>query len=142
MSDHENTAEGNKKANRSQIDFYARGSLSSLDWMAVGMVALTALGMLVAPAVVTPYYRSMYEDFVTELDQLPSITVFVMQIWFPLVSAMFPLALLVVALSGRRHLYLRRFLIIAAFFLGVALASLYSIGLYAPVYAIAGAVSA
>ncbi len=123
-------------------DVYSRGELASFDWIAVGLVGLMAAGMLVAPAVVTPYYRSMYEEFVTKLDQLPSVTIFVMSTWFPMVSALFPLGLLVVALSGKRHLYLRRFLIVGAFFIGLAFAGLYSLGLYAPIFAIANAVTA
>jgi hypothetical protein len=122
-----------------QPDRESRQALTSLDWIAVGIIALVATGLMATPWVSTPAFMAMFQDFGSTL---PGITKLVAQTWFPLLGILGAGALVVTGVTGRRHLWLRRFLFVAAFFLAVGFMAFYILGMYAPIFELASAVSA
>jgi hypothetical protein len=113
--------------------------LAVLDWIGLVVVAPSVVFLLAAPLVVTPAFAAMFADFGSS-SSLPAITRLAMSWWLPPVLAGVPLALVLAALTGRRPLGARRLLGVVAFLSGAAGAALYLVGMYAPVYAIAGAI--
>jgi hypothetical protein len=113
--------------------------LTILDWIGLVVVVPAVVFLLAAPLVVTPGFAEMFASFGSD-SSLPAITRLVMSWWLPPVLAVVPVALVLAAITGRRSLGTRRLLGVVAFLCGAAGAALYLVGMYAPVYAIAGAV--
>lgn len=113
--------------------------LTVLDWNGLVFVVPPVVLLLIASPVVTPAFAEMFASFGPE-SGLPAITRLVMSWWLPPLLAAVPLALVIAAATGRRPIGTRRLLGVAAFLCGAAGAALYLVGMYAPIYAIAGSV--
>lgn len=113
--------------------------LTVLDWIGLVSVAPAVAFLLAAPLVVTPAFAELFANFGSD-SNVPAITRLVMAWWLPPALALVPAALVIAAISGQRALARRRLLGVAAFLCGAAGVALYLVGMYAPIFAIAGAV--
>ena len=110
-----------------------------MDWVGVVGAGFGVLGLLVFPLVASTF-SAMYADF--GAPSLPVLTTIVTRPWLPLVLALVPSGLLVFGLRPRVSLGHRRLRVVAAFLLSWIFVGVSGVGLYLPVFAIAGAISA
>jgi hypothetical protein len=113
--------------------------LTILDWIGLAMIVPFVVALLAAPLVVTPAFASMFAEFGSE-GALPAITQLVMSWWVPTALALVPIGLTIAAITGHRSLGVRRLLGVTAFLAGLGGCVFYLVGLYAPIFEIAGAV--
>ncbi len=120
------------------VDRQPAGELTALDWIAVVLSGLLALSLVTLPLAVAPAFAAMFRDFG---GPLPAVTRLVLQPWLAPALSLAPVGLLAAALS-RPHASLRerRVLIVAAFVLGLGAGAFCLCSLYAPIFALAGAI--
>lgn len=116
----------------------AGSSFTVLDWIGA-LFAGVAIALLVSLSLYAPRFRAMYADFGDVA--LPTLTAIVTQPCVP------PLLALVAALPlanafRRTPLRSRRFWVAAAFVLACGFLAVCAIGLYMPIFAIAGTIRA
>lgn len=109
-------------------------SLTGLDIVALAVSAISLLLIVACTFMVLPHFASMFADFGGEL---PAVTRLVLTPWFP--PAMGLIAPAIAAEAIARH-QARTERLIVAIVLAVALPTLGLIGLYLPIFTIAGSI--
>ncbi len=117
----------------------ASSELTALDWIAVVLAGLLALSLVAFPLAVTPAFAAMFRDFG---GPLPWLTRLVLRPWLAPALALAPAGLLALGLGPRAAASIgqRRALVVAAFVLGLGAVALCLLALYAPIFALAGAI--
>ena len=108
-----------------------------LDRLAVVMAGFNLLGLLLFP-IAGRSFAGMFEDLGSRAN-LPLLTRLATSTWFPLALALPVAASLVIGLQARRPLPRRRAWVVGAFVLGGLAFGLCVVGMYLPIFAIAGA---
>lgn len=115
------------------------GALTALDWIAIVVTGLLALGLLSFP-VVGAQYRAMYADFGSQ--PLPLLTRLAVSLWFPPLLGALVAAAVAIAVARGVSLGTRRGLVVGAFILGaICLASCW-VAVYLPIFQLAGQIRA
>lgn len=110
-----------------------------MDWVGVVGAGLAVLGLLAFPMVAASF-SAMYADFGG--SSLPALTNFVTLPFTPLLLASVPLGLLIFGLRPGVSLGHRRVQVVAAFVLSWIFVAVSVVGLYLPIFEIAGAITA
>jgi hypothetical protein len=113
---------------------------TSLDWIGVVVAAFSALVLAMFP-LAGEAFAVMLKDF-GSADDLPVLTRLATSTWFPMALAFPVIAALLTGVRGRGPIARRRAWIVAAFVLGCAGFAVCLVGVYLPVFALAGAVGA
>lgn len=112
---------------------------TALEWVGTTIASLGAVALLAFPLAAMSFAR-MFEDLGSR-ERMPGLTKLATSIWFPLVLAGAVIVMLAVGLRSRVERR-RHALLIGALVLGVASLTLCVVGLYLPIFAIAGKISA
>jgi hypothetical protein len=116
-----------------------REPFTALDWIAVALTLMVAMGIVVLVVGIAPAFAGMYADF-GAADALPALTRFVLS---PAAAA---LGLVPSALAGAglraRPIAVRRGFVVVGFLVGLAMLGLCLVGLYMPIFAVTDAVRA
>lgn len=115
-------------------------SLTVLDWIGVAVAASSGVGLATFP-VVGQRFATMFDDLGPRAA-LPLLTRLVLTTWFPLGLALFVVVAIAIGLRGARALAARRAWIVGAFLVGAAGFATCFVGVYMPVFALAGAIKA
>jgi len=115
-------------------------SFTILDWIGALVTGGSVFGLVGFPLVGSTYV-GMYEDFGASAS-LPLLTRLVISGWFPPLLAATAAAPLALGLRPSRPLAQRRLWVVGAFLLGWGALGLCVVGLYLPIFALAGAVGA
>jgi len=107
----------------------------------LGLVVIIAIGLFVAPFVITPTYQNLYKDFANP-DKIPWITNLVTQAWLPMALALLTLGLAAAGLFMNASPDKRRLFVMTSVVAAMASAGVYLYGLYAPIFQLADAVKA
>lgn len=117
-----------------------RRDLTALDRIGVALVAAAALVLFDLPLHVLPAFRGMFRDFG---GSLPAVTTLVPSPWFAPALAVAPLGLgLAAVVPPVLRLESRRRFIVAAFVADVAVIGFCIVGLYMPIFEMAGNIRA
>jgi hypothetical protein len=112
-------------------------SFSALDWTGALLAGFGVLGLLGFP-LVGRTYAGMFEDFGAHAA-LPRLTRLATSVWFPCVLSLPAIASLMLGFR-RRPIAQRRLCVVGATVLGWGALALCVVGLYLPIFALAGAV--
>ena len=116
----------------------ARQELTALDWIAAILAALLGAGVVCFP-LVGRRFEAMYRDMGNA--HIPALTRLAVSTWLPCTLGAIVLACVAFGLSSRGGLGTRRASIVGGFVLGGAALAVLLIGVYLPVFRLAGAVS-
>ena len=112
-----------------------RADFTALDWIAVALTIGAIAAIVAFPFTLAPMLRKMLDDFG---GVQPALTELTLTRWFPLALALLPTATLAAALLGQSRLGVRRALVVAAFLLALATDAFLLIGMYLPIFELAG----
>jgi hypothetical protein len=113
---------------------------TALDWFGTVAAGFGALALLTFP-IAGRSFATMLRDFGSP-EHLPALTKLAVSWWFPMALALPVAAALVFALRQDLALRKRRACIVAAFILGGIALAVCVIGVYLPVFSLAGAMKA
>jgi hypothetical protein len=111
--------------------------MTALDWIGAVVASFGALFCFQFPFFSAPAFGKMFQDFG---GALPAITQLGLTVWFPLLLGIVPASLLGLALAGPFSLAARRGLIVGAFLLSIVVGGVCLYAMYAPIWALAGAI--
>ena len=111
-----------------------------LDWLGTVVAGFSAVGLLLFP-VAGRSFGSMFRDLGSG-SHLPTLTTLAISGWFPMLLGLLVGTGVVVGVRPTVPLARRRILIVGAFVLGGIGFGLCLVGVYLPIFAIAGAVRA
>ena len=115
-----------------------RSELTALDGIAAVITSVAIAGLLTIPLWLAPHFAAMYQALGGEI---PLLTRAVLSPWFGPGCALLPLASLGYALAARKAtLHSRRRLIVLGFVLAAGAGALCLVGLYLPLFSLAGAI--
>ncbi len=114
-----------------------RSQLTAFDWIGIVLVAVVASLLFTVPIASAPTFEKMFREFSVEL---PPLTRLVLRPWFAIGGGLASLA--TCALAAKRSLSIakRRLFIVLGFVVGLAAIALCLIGLYLPVFQLAGSI--
>lgn len=115
-------------------------ALTALDWIALVLAVGLTAGLELFPFLVAPRYAAMFDAF--GAGPLPALTQLSLSRWFPIVLALAPLAGIGAALVERQTIGRRRALIVVSFFASLVALGICVVGLYLPLFALAGDIAA
>jgi hypothetical protein len=129
------------KAERLQVENAEphRAELTILEWAFVLLVTFGVVFLMVFPFVLGDRFAKVFAELG---GALPSASRLVLTRWFPPGLALVPAAMLVVGVASRPSAGVRRGLIAGAFVAVLVSTSFCLYGLYAPIFALAGAIKA
>ncbi len=113
--------------------------LGALDGIALFLTGLLTACILAFPFLVAPSFAAMFRDF-GGFNSLPALTKLVLTRWFPLTlgatAAIGPVLACVPSIPAVH----RRWVLVASFVFGCAAMGVCVVGMYAPIFALAGAI--
>ena len=109
-----------------------------LDWLGVTATGFSTLPLL-GFAIAGPRARAVFDDVGGEL---PLLTLWVMQPWFPITLGIVSLAILMAAFRKDLSIGRRRMWVVASFVMTSTFVALCLIGLYLPIFIMADAIAA
>ena len=115
----------------------AEQQFTVLDWVGLGVGWLVVLALASVPFTLAPQWQRMFKDMG---GTLPPITTLSLSLWFPLSLAALGASLLAASLLLRGRLLHRRLAVALAVLIALSSLALLLIGLYAPIFTLAGAV--
>lgn len=110
-----------------------------LDWIGLVVVLLLNGFLVTWPALIAPTYRAMFSEFATEL---PLFTRLALSLWLPLGFVALSVGLVTAAALLRTNLGIgnRRALAVLAFVVALAGVATCIVGVYLPIFQLAGAI--
>jgi hypothetical protein len=114
--------------------------LTTLDRMGAVFAGFAALALLSFPIIGRSFAR-MFQDFGSR-ERLPTLTLLAMSTWFPVSLGLIVTAMVLTGASGRLSLQVRRACIVMGFVIGGMGFALCVVGVYLPVFELAGAIKA
>jgi len=114
------------------------GHLTAVDGIAVFVTALLTAFLLAFPLWVAPAFEAMFRDF--GAASVPALTRLVLSRWLPLGLAATTAVGPVLACIPAIPIAYRRGVLVAALVFGCAAVGVCLVGLYAPIFALAGAI--
>ena len=112
---------------------------TTLDWIGTLIAATTALGLLVFP-IAAQSFATMFREFGSR--DLPALTRLALSWWFPVVLALPVIATFGLGLRGSAPIQHRRAWVVVAFVLGCFGIGICLVGVYLPIFSLAGSIKA
>ncbi len=114
--------------------------LTALDGIGVFLTALVAAALVAFPFVVGPRFEAMFHEF-GAMDALPLLTRLVLSAWIPIGLGAATASGAVLGCVPAIPLGVRRGVLVGAFVMGCAAIAVCLVGLYLPIFLLAGAIS-